>query len=202
MNKQQKLHRNGTKVDTLYRAVRNSEALGLIPALVKQIVEEEMWREHMFEKTGQVFRFNSLTEFIETHPPDGLGTTVDKLFALCSEDSSVLEMLDQAIQADINNRNESTNTSESKQRFRASNSRQAALRRLRRYAEQNRAAAAARKAVLEGRMSVNAALVELGLRKKRITIPKDVDAATEALKRHYNSDELQQLVRRLKTIDT
>jgi pyruvate/2-oxoglutarate dehydrogenase complex dihydrolipoamide acyltransferase (E2) component len=198
MNKQQKLHRNGTKVDTLYRAVRNSEALELIPALVRQIVEEEMWREHLFEKTGQVFQFDSLTKFIETHPPDGLGTTVDKLFELCSEDSPVLEMLDQAIQADINNQAESTNTSESKKSFRASNSRQAALRRLRRHAEQNRAAAAARKAVLEGKMSVNAALVELGLRKKRITIPKDVDAATEALKRHYNSDELQQLVRRLK----
>lgn len=198
MNEQQKLHRNGTKVDTLYRAVRNSEALELIPALMRQIVEEEMWRGHLFEKTGQVFWFDTLTEFIETHPPDGLGTTIEKLFELCSEDSSVLEMLDQAVQNDINNQAESADAPEPKKRFRASNSRQAALRRLRHHAEQNRAAADARKAVLEGRMSVNAALIELGLRKKRITIPKDIDAATEALKKHYNSDELRQLVRQLK----
>lgn len=198
MNKQQKLHRNGTKVDNLYRAVRNSEALELIPALVKQILEEGMWREHLFEKTGQVFRFDSLTEFIETHPPDGLGTTVERLLELSCADSSVLEMLDQAVQEDINNRAENTNTLEPKKRLAASNSRQAALRRLRRYAEQNPAAASARQAVLEGKMSVNAALVELGLRKKRISIPKDIVAATEALKRHYSSDELQQLVKRLK----
>ena len=198
MKKQQRLHRNGTKVDSLYRAVRNSEALELIPSLVKQILEEEMWREHSFEKTGQVFRFESLTQFIETHPPDGLGTTVERLLELSCAESSVLEMLDLAVQADISKRAKDTGTPELKKRLAASNARQAALRRLRRHAEQSPAASAARQAVLEGRMSVNAALVELGLRTRRISIPRDIAAAAEALKRQYSYDELQQLVRGLR----
>ncbi|MCI0392102.1 MAG: hypothetical protein MOB07_25505, partial [Acidobacteria bacterium] len=150
MNKQQKLHRNGIKIDSLYRSVRNSESLELIPALVRQILEEGMWREHLFEKTGELFRFDSLTEFIEGHPPDGLGTTVERLLELCCTDAPGLEMLDQAIQEDINRQAKNANIPEPKKRLAASNARQAALRRLRRYAEQNPAAADARQAVLEG----------------------------------------------------
>lgn len=203
MNKQQQLHRNGAKVDNLYRAIRNSEALELIPALVGQIISDEMWREHQFEKTGEVFHFESLTEFIQTHPPDGLGTTVEKLILLCSDDSAVLEMLDQAVQNDFSQAQDTnTNLQEAKKKsLAASSTRQAALRRLRRHAEQNPAAAATRQAVLDGKMSLNAALVDLGLKKKRISIPKEVIAATESLKRHYNSDELQQIVERLQSTD-
>lgn len=188
MKKQQRLHRNGTKVDSLYRAVRNSEALELIPSLVKQILEEDMWREHLFEKTGQVFKFDSLTEFIETHPPDGLGTTVERLLELSCAESSVLEMLDLAVQEDISKRAKDAGKPELKKRLAASNARQAALRRLRRHAEQSPAASAAHQAVLEGKLSVNAALVELGLRTRRISIPRDIATAAEALKRHYSSD--------------
>ena len=192
MNDQQKLHRNGVKVDSLYRAVRDSQAVDLVPQLVRQIIADEMWREHTYDKTNQTFQFDNFQEFVEKHPPDGLGTKVETLFKLCLEDSTVMEMIDKALETVG-----SAKDGEKPQikRPAVSSARQAGLRRLRRYAEQNEEIATLRRAVLAGEMSVNAALVAAGLRKPRITIPKDLTKATAALKRIYNPDEVQQLIR-------
>ncbi len=192
MDDQQKRNRNGAKVDSLYRTVRDSQAVELVPQLVRQIIADEMWREHTYEKTNQTFRFDNFQEFVEKHPPDGLGTKVEILFKLCLEDSTVMEMIDKALET----------VSEAKdgkepqtKRPAVSSARQAGLRRLRRYAEQNEEVAALRQAVLAGEISVNAALVAAGLRKPRITIPKDLTKATAALKRIYNADEVEQLIK-------
>lgn len=199
MNEQQKLHRNGLKVDTLYRAVRDSQAVQLVPQLVHQILAEDMWREHIYEKTGQKFAFDTFQKFVETHPPDGLGTKVENLFNLCLEDDIATELLDKVLES----------TSQAKgddapkiKRPAISTVRQAGLRRLRRYAEQNEAGASLRQNVLDGKMSVNAALVAAGLRKPRITIPRDLTKATEALRRIYNHDELKQLIKSIGDLDS
>lgn len=191
MDNQQKLHRNGIKVDSLYRTVRDSQAVELVPQLVRQIIADDMWREHTYDKTNQTFKFDSFQEFVEKHPPDGLGTKVETLFKLCLEDSTAMEMIDKALET----------VGEAKdgekpqvKRPAVSSARQAGLRRLRRFAEQNEEIAALRQAVLAGEMSVNAALVAAGLRKPRITIPKDLIKATAALKRIYNPSEVLQLV--------
>ncbi len=192
MDDSQHLHRNGVKVDTLYRAVRDSQAAELVPQLVCQILAEGMWHEHIYEQTGETFRFDVFQDFVETHPPDGLGTKVENLFKLCLDDDKATELLDRVL--------ESTDQTKSGddpviKRPAISTARQAGLRRLRRYAEQNEAIASLRQSVLDGKMSVNAALVAAGLRKPRITIPRDLTRATEALKRIYNSDELRQLAK-------
>ncbi len=191
MNEEQKLHRNGVKVDTLYRAVRDSQAVQLVPQLVRQILAEDMWHEHIYEKTGQRFTFDSFQKFVETHPPDGLGTKVENLFKLCLEDDMATELLDKVLENTIAVEG---NDAPKIKRPAISTARQAGLRRLRRYAEQSDAIASLRQNVLDGKMSVNAALVAAGLRKPRITIPRDLTKATEALKRIYNHDELVQLI--------
>ncbi len=192
MDDQQKLHRNGIKVDSLYRAVRDSQAIELVPQLVRQIVADEMWREHTYDKTNQTFRFDNFQEFVEKHPPDGLGTKVETLFRLCLEDSTAMEIIDKALETV----GEAKDAGKPQiKRPAVSSARQAGLRRLRRYAEQNEEVASLRRAVLAGEMSVNAALVAAGLRKPRITIPKDLTKATAALKRIYNADEIQQLIK-------
>lgn len=192
MDDQQRLHRNGIKVDSLYRTVRDSQAVELVPQLVRQIIADDMWREHTYDKTNQTFRFDSFQAFVEKHPPDGLGTKVEVLFKLCLEDSTVMEMIDKALETvgeAIDGRSPQI------KRPAVSSSRQAGLRRLRQYAEQSEEVAKLRQAVLSGEMSVNAALVAAGLRKPRITIPKDLTKATQALKRIYSYEEIQQLVK-------
>lgn len=196
MNDQQKLYRNGLTVDTLYRAVRDSKAVENVPLLVRQVLEQEMWREHTYENTGETFRFETFHQFIETHPPDGLGTETENLFKLCLEDTTATEMLDTILIAEAARQPKGKDKPISK-RPAVSTARQAGLRRLRRFAEQNKEAGMLRQSVLDGKMSVNAALVAAGLRKPRVTIPKDVTKATEALKRIYTLEERQQLVKSL-----
>lgn len=191
MDDQQRLQRNGLKVDSLYRAVRDSQAVELIPALVEQIIAGEMWREHHDEKTGETFQFDDFLEFIETHPPDGIGTKVEVILKHCIDHPVVLDMIDRIIQ----NTRKAPNRDKTTVRKKAvRNARQTGLRRLRLYAEQDERIAEYRRAVLAGEMSVNAALVAAGLKKPRITLPKDVNKATSALRRVYSSDEIEQLV--------
>ena len=196
MEKQQKLYRNGIKVDNLYRAIRDSQAIENIPKLVRQIIEDGMWREHLYEKTGETFNFDSFQKFVETHPPNGLGTTVETLFKLCVEAPEVMDLIDQSLQNDVDN----TNGEQAKlKRPPISSARQAGLRKLRLYTEQNKQVAALRDAVLAGEMSVNAALVAAGFRKKRFSIPEDVAGATRALRRRYSQEELHELVELLRS---
>ncbi len=198
MDEQQRIYRNGIKVNSLYRAVRDSQAVKLIPDLVKQVIDDDMWREHFFEKTGETFQFSSFQEFIEKHPPDGLGIEVKTLFTFCVDDPTVMETLDQAIQATAK---ELSADNEKLKKLPISNARQAGLRKLRQLSESDEAVAALRQSVLAGEISVNAALTAAGLKKKRISIPKDVAQATKSLKRIYSQEEIRQSVGLLESED-
>jgi hypothetical protein len=195
MTEQEKLYRNGLKVDSLYRAIRDSQAIELIPQLVRQVIADEMWRGHYYEKTGETFRFDSIRQFIETHPPDGLGTTINNLFKMCTDEPEVMDMLDLALQQDTNI---TSDENEKPKRPPISSARQAGLRKLRLLSEQNEAIASLRRSVLAGELSLNAALVSAGLKKKRISMTKDVSRASESLKRNFSTEEVQQLIDLLK----
>jgi hypothetical protein len=193
MSRQQRLYRNGIKVDTLYRAIRDSQAVELVPKLVKRVIQDEMWREHRYEKTGETFTFKSFRTFVETHPPDGLGTKVESLFRLCVEDPEAMDIIDQTLEKEA----EETDGTAERKRPPISSARQAGLRRLRAYAEKNERVASLRQSVLAGEISLGAALVAAGLREKRVSIPRDVSKASEALRRIYTAGEFQQLVEML-----
>lgn len=191
MNNQQRLYRNGVKVDALYRAIRESQIVEMIPKLVKQVISEEMWREHFYEKTSETFKFNSFRRFVETHPPDGLGTSVEYLFKMCLDDAEAIEMIDIA----VNNENNVHDISDPQIKPPIiSSARQAGLRKLRQLAEQNTEIAALRQAVLEGDVSLNSALIAAGIRKKRISMTKDVSKVSQALKRNFSPEEYQEII--------
>jgi hypothetical protein len=205
MDKKQKLFRNGQQVDILYRWVRDSKTLIQLPELVKQVVSENMWREHLYEKTGEMFSFDNFQEFVETHPPDGLGSNIKTLLHLCREDTVVLAMIDEVIQngnvkgykSDFNvNTADDVEAGETAKKT-PSSSKELGLRKLRQHAENNKTIAKLRDKVLAGEMTVNAALIESGLRIERVTIPKTIDKAAEALKKTYTKDELKELVKQL-----
>jgi hypothetical protein len=55
------LLRNGTKVDLLSRSIKEGAAsLDNIPTLIRQVIEEQMWRNNI--KNGELFRFDSFKE--------------------------------------------------------------------------------------------------------------------------------------------
>lgn len=182
------------KVDTLYRAIRDSQAAESIPLLLQQIIQNEMWREHLYEKTGETYRFDSFLTFVETHPPDGLGSNLDKLFRLCVDSPSTIELLDQTVQDTFVLKED-----EKVKKPAVSSARQAGLRRLRRHAEIDEKIASLRELVLCGEMTLNSALIQAGLRKPRITIPKDIIKATAALRRIYSTEQLNELIEGIKS---
>ncbi len=49
--------------------------------------------------------------------------------------------------------------------------------------------------VVSGEMSANAAAIEAGFRKKTITVPADLDGATDALIKRFGADALYEMVR-------
>lgn len=206
------LVRNGARVDMLYRSIREGAAsLDNVPGLLKQIIEDEMWREHLYEKTGEVFKFNSFKEFVETHPPDGLGATVETLIRLCSDDMVMRDLIDRAIQGKIggqakNNNASKTNVDNIHIRFSeerpAGTSVSANLRRLRKYAESNpEVGEPLYQAVLAKEKSSNRAMIEAGLRLEQLTIPKDPEKAARAIRRNFNDDQLEQLIKLLREED-
>lgn len=204
MDKRQKLFRNGQQVDILYRWVRDSKTLIQIPELVKQVISEDMWREHLYEKTGEIFVFDDFQEFVENHPPNGLGSNLKTLLHLCRDDTVALAMIEEVIQnGNIKGYKSDSKISKSNTEAielatkKGGSSKELELRKLRKYAEGNKAIAKLRDKVMSGKMTVNAALIEAGLRIERVTIPKAIDKAAEALKKTYTKGELKKLVKRL-----
>lgn len=202
--------RNGNRVKSLYHCVRNSTTLELIPDLVKQIIRDEMWREHFHEPTQKTYRCQSFQEFIEVAPPQGVGVSIETLWHLCRDDQEAQDLIDQATQGTRGGNNNPLGLGgktgkrnivkldniqlDNKKKAPTGTSKQAGLRRLRKHIENNAEINALYNMVIEGRMSVNRALIKAGLRSKNLIIPSDIQKAAKALKRHFTAEEIQDLV--------
>ena len=165
----------------LHQALEQGEA-GIEAALtlLQVTLETSLWQAE----------FAKFVDFVTAPPPQGLGTTFERLWHLCLNEPLLLDLLDQTVQQPTG----APVTSNAVQRP-SGTSRQAGLRRLRKDAPH------LHQAVLEGAMSVNAALIEAGLRTKQITIPVDPEKAAEALKRAFTQTEIETLIAKLKNQD-
>lgn len=204
------LVRNGKRVDMLSRSIKEGAAtLENIPGLIRQVIEEDMWHEHLHEETGEVFQFENFKEFVVSPPPQGLGTTIATLIRLCADDALVVDMIDQAVQFTppdlvgishpVKSENGDSASQDGKRYIATGTSRQAGLRKLRQHAETSPQVEQLRQAVLAGEISINKALIEAGLKSERITITRDPEKAAEVLKRSFTNEELQQLIRLLRS---
>lgn len=85
---------SGERVKRLYfrlREHRNDQIT--VPSLVRQIVENDMWRKFFVEVTAQVVEYDSFYEFLTRPAPEGLGSTYRTLSILCQDDIEVQGML-------------------------------------------------------------------------------------------------------------
>lgn len=196
--------------------------LKLVPELLKQILQEGLWRERVIPDTGEVVIFESFDDFVRTPVPTGLGTDFKTLWKLCSEEPLLLDLLDQTVKRqhgaprknvlkkknddniNINKRRLSADTRMpyrmndfhevlaarhyAKSKRPSGTSRQAGLRQLRKHDLELHAK------VLAGELSINAALIQAGLRTKQITVFVNPQRAAGILRKAFSEDEFIELV--------
>lgn len=181
--------RNDQIVNALASSIRKG-ATGLhnVPALLKQIIREDMWRDRVVESTGERATFKYFDKFVEADPPNGLGEHIDTLKRLCADDNEARDLLDQVTQKPDGRPGKTFDNVQGLSDAPTGNSAERALRKLRSDAPELHAR------VLAGKLSPHAAMVEAGFRKKTYQIPADADDAAIILLRKFSADELQRIV--------
>lgn len=187
---------NATLVDALGSSLRRGDhALGTVPALLRQVLENEAWRD--FETSrGEFVHHDRFAEFVTTPPLKGLGATVDLVRRIVADDVELLDLFDQALgrkpRTDKITVNDD-NVHDSADLERPSgNSESAALRRLRKDRPDLHAE------VLAERISAHAAMVIAGFRRKTQTVRMDSpESAAQTLRKHMPPEQLRTLVRLL-----
>ncbi|WP_414569514.1 hypothetical protein [Nostoc sp. CCY 9925] len=175
------------------------ERVSNVPQLLQQVLEEELWQERIISETGEIVRFEYFVDFIQTPPPAGLGTDFDTLWRLSDHDPLLLDLLDRAVQREpgapeknprIDNYQKNVDDIHSyEQPERPSGtSKQAGLRQLRRKNPELHAK------VLAGELTVNAAMVQAGLRTKQVTVFVDPHRAATKLKKTFKQEDFIELV--------
>ncbi|MGO9571733.1 MAG: hypothetical protein ACLP5H_29760 [Desulfomonilaceae bacterium] len=64
---------------------------------LKMVIADRMWKCRFARELGRNVRFDSLEEFVHARPPEGLGTTVQKLKDLCIHDEHVAKLIDREL---------------------------------------------------------------------------------------------------------
>jgi hypothetical protein len=196
---------NGRQVDLLYRWLRE-DVSEQMPNLIKKVIANGMWQIHQFERTGEIYRFEDFIEFVETEPPSGLGSSIKQLLYVCRDDKEALDMIDQVMKDPVGKPKTLSSIRARPTREQkiltgpARSAIQRGLRILREKAKSNSEIAKLRDKVLSGDMTVNAALIEAGLRVPRTSIPiGDVETTAKTLRRIFTGKDLTTLIAKLKT---
>lgn len=187
-------------VGSLSQAMASGETgLRYVPALLLRVINEDMWRERVVTKTGQVAQFDTFLEFVITEPLEGLGADLPTLKRLCADNPAALDAITNVTVAKEGapegNKNASKTTDnnvnscfDGERTSPVGNSSAYALRKLRADAPK------VHTRVIAGELTPHAGMVEAGFRKKNMQIPSDPAGAARALIRKFNADELQQLI--------
>src|SRR5205823_4521805 len=92
------LYGAGETAHMLYRNVWQAEqSLYVVPGILEQILDGELWRELLVEHLGRVYSHDTFTAFV-TALPGGLGTTLDTLRRLCRDHPDVLAKLEAQVE--------------------------------------------------------------------------------------------------------
>jgi hypothetical protein len=159
-----------------------------VPALLKRILKEEMWREFVVAETGQVQRYDRFIDFVTTPPLEGMGTDLRTVTKLCEDDPEALDLLNKATIKGQGDRTELHNNIMKLDRTPQGTSRAYSLRKLAADAPMLHTR------VLAGELSPHAAMVEAGFRDRAISVPVDAEKAARAIRRHFTPDQIAELI--------
>jgi len=199
MTELSKLTLNDNDVSTLQDFLhKGTQGISSVPDLVKAVINLGSWRERVVQRTGEIVRFKSFTEFITTDWPEGLGESIDTLRDIIelSKDKAILQSFDDEVRGQHggNHGNQYTSgkgyniTLATDSKAKKGTSPEAALRRLRKDRPD------VHQRVIAGELSPHAGMIEAGFRKRTAQIPIDPEKAAVTLARHFTPDELRVLV--------
>lgn len=202
------LRARASLIDALSASLdRGKNGLDSVPGLLRQILQDGMWRHFVTMREEEVCH-EEFHEFLHTPPLKGLGASEDLVRRLIAHDPDVLEEFEANLQAKreptLEHRNEwvqqaphelslpvQDSPSGTKKSVRASRA-WAQLR-------EHRPDVAAR--LESGEVtSLNAAMIEAGLRDKTVSIPvSKPDQAAVALRKSLSREDLTHLIQLLST---
>lgn len=153
-----------------------------IPGLIKRIINENLWSQ--YERTDGIQHFETFPEFIEK----GLGTNFASLQHLCKDNPEALDILDLTVEASPGRFKKNVDNTNIIRRPSGTSSAYS-IRRLRNLRPD------LHKQVLIGQITSNQAMIQAGLRRKRVSVPADdPERAANALRRHYTKDQIKQIM--------
>ncbi len=181
---------SGIIINGLLIAMHDGEAgLSLVPAIIKRVIEENMWQHFVVESTREDVTHLRFIDFITAKPLRGLGTDKKMLQHICADDIEVVNLIDIAVQNKVGANQYSEGVDNvHKQNRPTGNDRQRALRKLRTDAPKLHAE------VLAGKLSPHAAMVQAGFRPKTFTVVHETKACAETLKRNFTVKQLQVII--------
>jgi hypothetical protein len=131
-----------------------------VPALLKRVLAEGSWREFVTQRGERVVH-ERFADFAGTPPLKGIGTDVALVRRIVADDPEALDLLDRALQNPHGGDHSKANNV---QVAPAGNTRERALRKLRKDAPELHAD------VLAGRLTAHAAMVQAGFRPRTFTV--------------------------------
>lgn len=194
-----RLRQNSLILKDLSRDIRYGGAsLKNIPALIKKIIREGIWKKHI--EGIEIVEFDTFDEFV-THPlPEGLEATIDQIIQLCDSDLEAQKLIQKELKRPDGGNNNPYGRKGKPEEITVDNinsdsvtrptgtSRAAGLRRL----------VKDRPDLLEeveaGKMSIHNAMIQAGFRKKTVTITVDVEAIATKLKRTLTRQQIDSLI--------
>ena len=205
MSDEQNLERNSILVSGLADTIKDGESgLNRTPKFVKKIIEQDAWKRRTLRCNGEVVEFESFTNFVESHPPDGLGVEVDMLKRMCKEHDEALRLLRDAVTdspgGDQRSEEAQTKNDNISNESGQGTSKDYTLDRLAREAPE------LYKQVVADEISANAAAIEAGFRTKTASVPvhkggeEQHERAAKSLAKHF--DDFEGLVEAMLTEHT
>ncbi len=152
-----------------------------------------MWEG--YEWRGKTITFETFREFIETPPPDGLGTTVEELISFCRKYPEVADLLDQVVQEQALVYRPRARAHASKRP--SGKSYQRSIRRLRTLASYDPKAKKLYERFLQSEITASYALKELGKRKSRYGVEASAESVVQFIKRHLSKPERNKVIKAL-----
>lgn len=184
------LQERSTRVEDAFRLLQNNkDSLSNIPGIVRQLMTLHVWEGYNWQ--GKTVSFSSFREFVETSPPEGLGTTVDELIGFCRKYPEIADQVNQLIQEQKPIYKPPVGLDK---RPKSRGSYRRNLQRLRVLAENDQAAMKLRKQVLAGEISLRQALISLGVERKKYSIEASSDAVVAFIQKHLNSEQVKDVL--------
>jgi hypothetical protein len=163
-----------------------------VPNLIKRVIKEDLWQERTLAKTNEIIKFRTFEEFLQTSPPEGLGTNLKTIRKLCHEDIAAIDLIEQVKtkrfhggdrrSQDFKRNNVTVEISK------RGNAKEYSLKRLRKERPE------LHQAILDGKLTVNQAMIKANFRKQKYQIEKDVEKISLFIKKHFTTQEIQNLI--------